>query len=57
MVKLTPDKLNLEPGYEAFPSIFEGMGLYIGDTFKNKNGTEMIVKNRKSSEKWYVVEL
>ena len=54
MVKLTPDKKNLEPGYTSYSSIFENMGLYLGDTFKNRYGTKMIVKEKESGEKWYV---
>ncbi|MGM0509873.1 MAG: hypothetical protein ACQESD_01935 [Thermoplasmatota archaeon] len=54
MVKLTPDKKNLEPGYTTYPSIFKNMDLYLGDTFVNRKGVEMVVKKKDSSEKWYV---
>lgn len=54
MVKLTPDKKNLEPGYTTYPSIFKNMGLYLDDIFTNRNGTEMVVKENRSDGKWYV---
>lgn len=54
MVKLTPDKKNLEPGYTTYPSIFKNMDLYLGDVFENRKGVEMVVKKKDSSEKWYV---
>jgi len=56
MVKLRPDKINLEPGYSAPPTIFKNMGLYLKDTFKNRKGAELIVKEKDQNE-WYVEEI
>ncbi|MFP4051219.1 MAG: hypothetical protein ACLFVB_05715 [Thermoplasmata archaeon] len=57
MVKLTPDKKNLEPGYSAYPSIFKNMDLYLNDVFTNRDGTKMIVKEETLGEKWYVEKI
>lgn len=57
MVKLTPDKKNLEPEYTTYPSIFKNMDLYLNDVFTNRNGTKMIVKEENSGEKWYVEKI
>ncbi|MFP4609225.1 MAG: hypothetical protein ACLFNY_06565 [Candidatus Aenigmatarchaeota archaeon] len=53
MVKLRPDKVNLEEGYSAPSTIFKDMGLYLGDEFENRKGDKLIVKEE-SPEKWYV---
>lgn len=53
MVKLTPDKQNLEPGYTAFISIFKRMGLELNQEFENRDGEKLVVK-RSSDEKWKV---
>lgn len=53
MVKLRPDKMNLEEGYSAHPTIFRNMGLYIGDTFQNRNREKLIVKKKENNE-WIV---
>lgn len=52
MVKLRPDKMNLEEGYTASPTIFKNMGLYVGDKFENKYGVRLIVKE--DEEIWKV---
>ncbi len=52
MVKLRPDKMNLEEGYTAPPTIFKNMGLYVGDKFENKYGVRLIVKE--DEEIWKV---
>ena len=57
MVKLTPDKKNLEPGYTTYPSIFNNMDLYLGDVFTNRKGVKMIVKKKESGEKWFVEKI
>lgn len=43
MVKLTPDKKNVEAGYTALPTIFKNMGVYLGDEFENGEGVKMKV--------------
>ena len=53
MVKLTPDKMNLEPGYTAYISIFKRMGLELDQEFENRAGKKLVVKKH-STEKWRV---
>gem|GEM_PF-1912599 len=53
MVKLTPDKMNLDDGYTAPPTIFKNMGLYLGETFKNREGEKLMVKEKENG-RWYV---
>ncbi|MBS3816651.1 MAG: hypothetical protein KGY76_03715 [Candidatus Thermoplasmatota archaeon] len=54
MVKLRPDKQNLEAGFTASITIFKNMGLYPGDSFKNREGVELIVKGKEGSNEWYI---
>ncbi len=56
MVKLRPDKMNLEPGYSAPPTIFENMGLYPDQTFENREGVELMVREKDKNE-WCVEEV
>jgi len=56
MVKLRPDKMNLEAGYSAPPTIFKNMGLYVGQTFKNRKGVELVIKEKNKKE-WSVEEV
>ncbi|MEF8873939.1 MAG: hypothetical protein V5A88_04615 [Candidatus Thermoplasmatota archaeon] len=56
MVKLRPDKMNLEAGYSASPTVFKNMGLYLEDTFENRKGVELVVKE-KSQNEWCVEEV
>ena len=55
MVKLRPDKMNLEKGYTASPTVFKNMGLYLGDTFENKYGVRLKVE--RENGKWFVEAL
>ncbi len=55
MVKLTPDKYNLEPGFSAPPTIFKNMGLYLDDVFENRKGIELVVKQR-DEDRWFVTQ-
>lgn len=56
MVKLRPDKINLEEGYSAPPTIFKNMGLYLNDIFVNRKGTKLKVKKKESGE-WCVEQI
>ncbi len=53
MVKLRPDKMNLVEGYTASPTVFKNMGLYLNDSFENKDGVELKVVEENSGE-WSV---
>ncbi len=55
MVKLRPNKMNLEEGYTASPVIFRNMGIYPGDVFENRNGDSLVVK--KAEEDWCVEKI
>ncbi len=44
MVKLRPNKMNLEEGYTAPPTVFKNMGLYLDDVFENRKGQTLTVK-------------
>ncbi len=52
MVKLRPDKMNLEEGYTASPVVFKNMGIYPGDVFENREGERLIVKENKKN--WFI---
>ncbi len=54
MVKLRPDKMNLVEGYEASPTIFKNMGLYLDDRFENKDGVRLKVVEKDTGD-WCVV--
>ncbi len=56
MVKLRPDKLNLEEDYTAHPTIFKNMGIYLGDVFENRKKETLKVK-KKNNEKWYLEKI
>jgi len=53
MVKLRPDKMNLEEGYTAPPTVFKNMGLYLNDHFENRDNVPLKVEE-KDTEKWQV---